>query len=253
MNEVLRTIESLRSIHGDFSEKAVSAGDLSQILGHMTRAATASGRQSYSVVVIRDRPVMHRLFGYQGSVALLFCADHNRMVDLADRLGYVFDPRTLQDYVTAHSDTVLAAQTAVIAAKSLGIDSLITNAPHRKDPDLFYDVLDLPEKFCVPVMAVILGYPLKEPDHRRGRLNGKGVVHPGKYRSLSEDELDRMIDLYDTEDPRYGMIGNWKEKGFRHYLDYLFGAWFSYPRKSTKGSQPDRGHIDSYLERAGFR
>nr|WP_319777089.1 hypothetical protein [uncultured Sphaerochaeta sp.] len=69
-------------------------------------------------------------------------------------------------------------------------------------------------------------------------------------RSIHGDFSEKAVS---AEDPRYGMIGNWKEKGFRHYLDYLFGAWFSYPGKGTEGIQPDRGHIDSYLERAGFR
>lgn len=66
MNETLKTLYGLRSIHGKFSDKEVSDEDLNTIMNACVQAATASARQSYSIVVVEDKKVMKSL-GYVGS------------------------------------------------------------------------------------------------------------------------------------------------------------------------------------------
>ena len=53
-NETLKTIHSLRTIHGNFSDKAVPDDTIRLIIGASVRAANASAYQSYSIVVVKD-------------------------------------------------------------------------------------------------------------------------------------------------------------------------------------------------------
>lgn len=224
MNETLNTIHSLRTIHGDFSEREVSKRDLQTILEAAMQAANASARQSYSIVVLEERVAMKKL-GYQGSKALIFCVDYNRIQDSADSLNRPFHSREIVSFVTGFVDTVLAAQTAAIAAKSLRIDSMFTNCIHRVNLRDVYDQLNLPNENCFPVIELILGYPAREPAYRKGRLSGKGIIHYGRYRRLSPEELGEITAEYDDADRHIGMISNWEELGFTHYLDWFYEKW----------------------------
>ena len=165
MNETCKTIHSLRTTHGNFSEQAISSEDLQTILNACVRAANASARQSYSIVVVEDKAVMKKVCGFVGSKALLFCADYNRLIDTAAHLGHGFAADGVVPFVTASTDTILAAQTAAIAARSLGIDSLFTNGIHRGDMSRVYELLDLPEAHCFPLIMLVLGYANRESEY----------------------------------------------------------------------------------------
>jgi len=229
MNETLRTIHSLRTIHGDFSERDVTEADLTQILEASVRAANASGRQSYAIVVLDDRAKMKELFGYQGSRALIFCVDFARIMALAKHLGHEFDSDHVIGFITGTMDTILAAQTAVIAAKSLGVDSMITNGLHRNSLDKVYDALHLPTTSCFPLATVVLGYPRQEPLYQKGRLDLDAVVHRGEYHMHTEAQLDKIVAQYDDSSRHVGLIANWEEQGFGHYLDWFYTKWTGKP------------------------
>ena len=181
----------------------------------------------------------------------MFCVDFSRLAKLADSLGYAYDPSSLQDYVTGATDTALAAQTAVLAARSLGIDSLITNATHRGDGERFFSALGLPARYCVPQLALVLGYAAKKTRKAKGRLAGAGVVHYGKYRPLSDAQVAEMVAWFDQ--PASGMGTQWKRsRRFGHYLDWFFGKWCGCPRKGQGAGARGSGSIEALLARAGF-
>lgn len=71
MNEVLDSIHRLRSVR-EFSEQPVSDRDLQTILQAGVRACNASARQSYSIIVIKNRKTIEEYVGFSASVALLF-------------------------------------------------------------------------------------------------------------------------------------------------------------------------------------
>jgi len=127
MNETLKTLQNIRTIHGNFNDENISDEDLETILQTALRAPNAGNMQTYSIISIKDKDVMKELFSYKGSIALVFCADHNRHVAVAEHLGYNFKPNTIGWFITASTDAVLAAQTASITAQSLGIGSLLLN------------------------------------------------------------------------------------------------------------------------------
>ncbi len=253
MNATLQTIHHLRTIHGNFSEQPVSEDDLQSILDACVQAATASARQSYSIVVVHDKDVMKTL-GYVGSKMLVFNVDFNRSIALADYMGYEFKKVRPVDFITGSTDTILAAQTAAIAAKSLGIDSLFTNCIHRGDPTRVHRLLGLSEKNCFPLIALVLGYPKNDSSHVKGRLTGPGVVYHERYRKLTPEDLELMIREYDNPEKTFlSLIANWKAKGEEHYLDYLFRRWSKFPRKNTQeDSERYDNSLDILLKRSGF-
>ena len=225
MNETLKTIHSLRSIHGNFTERSIAQVDLEQILDASIQAANASARQSYAIIVLDDRDAMQRLFYYQGSHALIFCIDFNRIMVTAEHLGHQFNDYHVIGFITAAVDTILAVQTAVIAAKSLGIDSLVTNGLHRNDLDTVYQELNLPKEACFPLITLVLGYPDQEPPYQKGRLSSEFLVHFGQYQPPDEGQLDRIVAEYDDHTKHIGLIDNWEELGFERYLDWFYTKW----------------------------
>jgi nitroreductase len=247
-NETLKTIRALHSTHGNFLDKPIPDETLQTILQASVRAAGASNNQSYAIIVVKDRPMMKKVCGYQGGCLLVYCADYNRMKASAASLGYDYQPGTIVDFVTAAINTMLVAQNAVIAARSLGIDSLLTNGVHRGDMERHWKLLDLPATHCFPLIALVLGYADREPAYRTGRLDGLGVVHDGKYHHLTKDEVDELTRRYDDKERHLGLNTDWDTQGNQHYLDWYFKAWVGRNLKpGTKETQMLR-----LLKRSGF-
>ncbi len=246
MNETLDTINKLRTIHGNFSDKEINTRDLQTILDAAIRAANASARQSYSVIVVEDRKIMKKLCGFSGNRLLLFCVDFTRIADMASYLNNEFKVADIVDFVTGSTDTILAAQTAAITAKSLGIDSLFTNGIHRGDAERVFDILELPQEYCFPLIALILGYPSEEPKYKKGRIKA-GVIHYGKYSRLNSDEMQELVKEYDDPANHIGLYDNWEKGGFDHYLDWFYKKWIPPFEKRT-----DTQVFYKLLNRAGF-
>jgi nitroreductase len=251
MNETLQTIHALRSIHGNFSGQSIDQADLEQILDASVQAANASARQSYAIIVLDDREAMQRLFSYQGSHALIFCIDYNRILATAEHLGRQFNDYHIIGFITTAVDTALAAQNAVVAAKSLGIDSLVTNGLHRNDLDTVYQELNLPQEACFPLITVVLGYPEQEPPYKKGRLSSEFLVHFGQYTPPSEEQLDRIVAEYDDHTTHVGLIDNWEELGFDHYLDWFYTKWSS-TAPATKIASGKILEFEERLLKSGF-
>lgn len=247
-NEVIRTIRSLRTIHGNFLNKPIPEVALQTILQASLRTANASNNQSYSIVVIKDRGMMGRVCGYQGGCLLLYCADYNRQKASAESLGHTLDPGTMESFVTASTNTALAAQTAVIAARSLGIDSLLTNGIHRGDMERLWTLLDLPQTLCFPIIALVLGYPTEEPAVLKGRLDGPGVIHNGKYHRLTSEETAEITRQYDDQQRHLALNDNWEREGYKHYLDWYFKAWLG----ERAQARTEETQMLRRLKRSGF-
>jgi nitroreductase len=246
-NDTIKTIRNLRTIHGNFLNKPIPEAALQTILHSSIRAANASNNQSYSIIVIKNRSMMKAVCGYQGGCLLLYCADYSRMKACAESLGYSYDPGTMQDFVTAHTNTAIAAQTAVIAARSLGIDSLLTNGIHRGDMERLWRLLDLPQTHCIPIIALVLGYPTEEPAYLKGRLDGLGVVHSEKYHTLAKEEIEQITREYDDPKRRLALVDDWG-KGHKHYLDWYFKDWM----RLGSRSQVQKSQMLGRLERSRF-
>ncbi len=223
MNSTLETIHGLRTIHGNFRDEKIPEETVDTILQAAMRAANASNRQSYSIIVTDD---LGKMFGVKASHMLLFCVDYNRIIDVARHLGCEFHTGQTVHLITGSTDTILAAQTACIAAKSLGIDSLFTNNIHRGDIGRVYRIFELPLDHCFPLIALYLGYPHKEPRHQRGRWFGAGQIHRDSYRRASKTELDEIVAQYDDPANHIGLVEakTWG-KEHQHYLEWFYKVW----------------------------
>jgi hypothetical protein len=211
---------------------------------------------------VEKREVIKEVLHQEGSRALIFCVDYNRLVDTAEHLNrsiysvpYLVD--NIVAFITGSTNTILAAQTAAIAAKSLGIDSLFTNSVHRGDITRIYRRFELPEKYCFPLIALILGYPTKESEHLKGRVKKgrvkKGIVHYGKYHRPTNEELEEIVQEYDDPEKNFSLSDDWKEQGFAHYLDWYYNLIETYrARALERGQYYARGQIYRILTEAEF-
>lgn len=234
-NETLKTIHSLRSIR-NFSKKEISKDDLERILEAALRTANSGGRQVYSIVVIEDAGLLERFF-FKANRALVFCVDYNRWMDCAKRLNHTLTTGDIEGFLLGSEDAILAAQTATIAAKSLGIDSLLTSSLFdREDFKRVYKALNLPEKYCFPLLSLCLGYATEEPLHLKGRVR-KGVIHHNRYQRLSPEEIDELIAEYDIEEKHFTTMTREEiaKEGYKGYLDRYFSRWKGdFPEERTK-------------------
>jgi nitroreductase len=243
----LETIHRARTIHGNFTAREIPEAVLQEILRASVRAPGASNLQCYSILVVRDRARMKQLCGYAGSRMLVYCIDYTRLADTAAHLGHAYRPGGVDTLVIGCVNTSLAVQNATLAARSLGVDYLITNGVHRGDMERVWKLLDLPETLCFPLVAVVLGYPTEEPRHLRGRLSGAGVVHEDRYHRLTKEECDALVREHDDPDRHLALSDEWRKDGHAHYLDWLFTAWLGRNRPAGDESQMTR-----LLKRAGF-
>jgi nitroreductase len=268
MPSTLETLHSLRSIHGNFSDREVTSQDLDAILACAVRAANASNRQSYSIIVIDEPQEILACCGYTGSKALLFCVDFNRLTALAEHTGHTYVPDGPVAFVTGAVDAALAAQTAAVAAKGLGIDSLFTNGIHRKESrsipvgglEEVARQFNLPEKYCFPLILLILGYPAEDPSPSTGgasqassepaALRGRvtcGVIHHGSYQPCTSAELEEQVSAYDDPQTRLSAGRGWANAGFAHYLDWYFEKWALRGDPAAKEKE-----FTEFLTQAGF-
>ncbi len=249
MNETLMTINNLHSTHGNFTSQRIDNETIKIILDASVRAANASNRQSYSIIVIRGEDNVQKIIGCgaKSPVALLFCVDFNRINDIGEYLGYPSDYDNLFNYLTAHTDTAIVAQTAVIAAASLGLASLYTNSIHnagRKNLAELYEELNLPDKHFFPVTAVLLGYEDKKPNHKKGRLNDIGIVHYNRYEKLTTEQKQEAIKTINNPENNFGVTGECSS-----YLEFYYTKWAA-PKSADEVHRTDAilyEKLDSFI------
>ena len=165
---------------------------------------------------------MKEVCGYQASAILVYCIDVQRNKDMAAHLGlnYSTDPAWM--LLTGTTDAALAAQNAVVAARSLGIDSLISNGVQRGDVRRFWTLLDLPPQNCIPVLAVYLGYA-RNPEHApKGRLTQPGVIHRDRYHHRDPATIDAILSATDAPGFSAPIVNDWRGQGHAHYLEVFF-------------------------------
>jgi len=259
MNETIRIIEKLKTVR-NFSDRNISQEHLSVILKSCLNAATASARQTYSIIVVDDKDVMKEI-GYVGSVMLVFCVDFNRIIDIAEYLKFQYKHGIpVVDFITASTDTILAAQTACITAQSLEIDSFFSNCVHRGNISRIYNLLNLPEKYCFPLISLVLGYSDEKTSKltKKGRLSGPEIIHFNKYQRLNNQELENIVLEYDSEDKHFlSLIDDWREKGYNHYLEYFYEKWCGYSRVAKENDSKIKSNnpynqVEKMLIKTGF-
>lgn len=194
----LRLIHRHRSIR-KFKPAPLSAETVRSIVAAAQNASTSSYTQSYSVISITDparRREMARLADDQEFVAeagafLVWCADLHRHQVACETHGQAIRGDGLEPFLVATVDTALAAQTAMLAAESMGLGGVYIGAI-RRFPEEVSQLLDLPE-LVYPVFGMCFGYPDEDPIPRP-RLPVGTVLHVDRYQT---EGLKETLQAYD--------------------------------------------------------
>lgn len=209
MNPVLDLLLQRKSVRA-YEARPVPDEVKEMILHAARRAPTAGNLMLYSIIDVRDQQAKDTLartcddqpFIATAPLVLLFVADYQRWYDAflhsgvealcAERAVPLRRPAE-GDLILACCDALIAAQTAVIAAESLGLGScyigdILENAEAHRS------LFDLPP-YAFPICLLCIGYPTQEQREREMtiRFDREFVVFEDRYHRLSGDELQRML------------------------------------------------------------
>ena len=195
------TIELIRR-HGSvrhYQPDPVPADMIETIVAAAQRSSTSSNLQMWSVVAVTDansRARLAPLCGNQEHIAeapvfLVWCADLSRLDRACQLRGYSQVTEYVENFLVAAVDCVIAAQTAALAAESLGLGICYIGGV-RTHPQRIVDLLALP-RLVFPITGMTLGWPATTPA-LRPRLPLNAVLHWETYDRRHEDQALRDYD-----------------------------------------------------------
>ncbi len=187
-NAVIETILGHRS-ERSFLPKLLPEGTLELLVAAAQSASTSSNLQFWSVVAVQEpahKSALATLAGDQqfirdAPLLLVWLADLARLEAIGARAGT--PPGALdflEPFLVGVVDAALAAQTALIAAQSIGLGGVYVGAM-RNHPREVAAALGLPPK-CFAVFGMAIGWP--DPQSGSGvkpRLPQPVVLHRERY------------------------------------------------------------------------
>lgn len=200
MNEVLESLYRRKSVRA-YEDRSISEEMKHLILEATMQAPSAGCQQLYTILDITDQKLKealaetcdHQPFIAKAPMVLVFCADCKKWYDAYIEAGC--EPRKpgVGDLMLAVTDTVIAAQNAVVAAESLGLGScyigdIMENCEEQRK------LLQLPD-YVFPAAMLVFGWPTKQQKERQKpeRCDLKHIVHENTYRSMDGAELRAMF------------------------------------------------------------
>ena len=198
MNPVIKTILERKSVRS-FTDREISPEEREIILRAAVSAPSPGNQQLYTVIDVTDREVREKLakscdnqpFIAEGKMVLVFCADCLKWYQAYQDTGCAPRKPGAGDLMLAVSDACIAAQTAVIAAESLGIGSCYIG-DIMENCELQRQILSLP-RYVFPAAMVVFGYPTEQQKNREKppRPALERVVFSNSYPELTaEDRKD---------------------------------------------------------------
>ena len=200
MNEIIESVYRRKSVRA-YETREIPEEMKNLILESAMQAPSAGCQQLYTILDITNQELKEKLaescdhqpFIAKAPMVLVFCADCKKWYDAYLETGC--EPRTpgVGDLMLAVTDTVIAAQNAVVAAESLGIGScyigdIMENCEeHRR-------LLQLPD-YVFPAAMLVLGWPTLQQKQRKKptRCEQKYIVHENAYHSMDGKELREMF------------------------------------------------------------
>ncbi len=208
MNPTLEIIQRRRSLR-NFSPQPLTDGEKEAILHSAFRSPTAGNMMLYTIIEVDDQALKDRLavtcdnqpFIAKAPLVLLFLADYQRWFDYftvceaqrkADELE---KPNRLPqegDMLLACCDALIAAQTAVIAAESMGIGSCYIG-DILENYEVHRELFNLP-RYVLPITLLVFGRPAsgEMPAGQTPRFADEFIHHHNQYRRFSSQDFERM-------------------------------------------------------------
>lgn len=204
--EILLNRKSVRA----YEDRPIPEDVKQQIIHAAMRAPTAGNMMLYSIIEVTDPFIKEKLaescdhqpFIARAPLVLLFLADWQRWYDyfelsgaeeLCRRRGEPMHTPQEADLLLACCDALIAAQTAVIAAESLGIGSCyIGDIMERYE--FHRDLFHLP-RYVFPICLLCFGYPTQQQRERRPteRFAQEFIHFENQYKRLGPDEFAHMF------------------------------------------------------------
>jgi FMN reductase (NADPH) len=248
------TLELIRR-HGSvrhYKPDPVPADMLETIVAAAQRSSTSSNLQTWSVVAITDANTRARLANLCGDqkhiveapAFLAWCADLSRLDRVCQLRGCRQVTEYVENFLVAAVDCAIAAQTAALAAESLGLGICYIGSIRNQTQPVI-DLLALP-RLVFPITGMTLGWPAATPALRL-RLPLNAVLHWETYDRRHEDQALRDYDramlqtgIYQGRQvPVPGEPGETEEYG-----------WLEHSARRV--SQPIRTELREVLSRQGF-
>ena len=187
--ELIQRHGSVRSYRPD----PIPAETIEAIITAAQRTSTSSNIQAYSVVAVTDaakRARLAELCGNQGHIAqapvfLAWCADLARLDRTCELRGYSQETGYVENFLVAAVDAVIAAQSAALAAESLGLGICYIGSI-RNNTQAVIDLLGLP-RLVFPITGMTVGWPAAEP-LVRPRLPLQEMLYWESYDPTGRDE-----------------------------------------------------------------
>ena len=235
-----RKTDSVRA----YSPEPISQAERQAILQATLRAPTAGAMMLYSIIEVEDQALKDRLaetcdhqpFIAKAPYLLLFLADYQRWMDIytysgveerCRELGVPYRTPQAGDLMLACCDALIAAQTAVIAAESLGIGSCYIG-DILEQYEVHKQMFNLP-RYVMPLTLVCFGRPLSPdvPRRRTPRFDRRFIVHTNRYQPIAKEEVDEMFQPFAGQSGKARQFSNDAQNfGQENYLR-KFSAAFS--------------------------
>jgi nitroreductase len=219
MNQTMELLLNRKSVRV-YEEKEISEEVKEKLFAATLRAPTAGNLMLYSILEVKDQGTKDTLvrtcdnqpFIARAPLVLLFLADYQRWVDhflasgvehLCEQEGKPMRTPEEGDLFLACCDALIAAQTSVVAAESLGLGScyigdIMENYEEHKE------LFGLPQ-YVFPICLLCFGYPTRQQRERAltRRLDEKYVIFEDRYRRLGPEDHEEMYRDRQKE-PVYG-------------------------------------------------
>jgi nitroreductase len=242
-NEIVDLLQSHRSIRR-YTKKPIPKDILNEILSSAQWAPSSHNVQAYSIIVVDDqekKKILSEISGSQKYVAdcpvfIVFCADFYRLSLTCEMWDTKFEINEVENVLVAAVDTALAAENALLAARSYGLGGVMIGGI-RNNPEKVKELLGLP-KYTIPIMGMCLGYPAQEP-WQKPRSPMEVVVHYNQYHS-KEEIVEGLARYEETSADYYKRRTNGAQKNgwtmqMAHYLN-----------------NPRRVHLKDFIKKQGF-
>lgn len=210
MNETIQTILNRKSIRA-YKPVDIDPEAKQHILTAAMRSPTAGNMMLYSIIEVTRQDVKDRLavtcdnqpFIAKAPFVLIFLADYQRWVDYfnaCDIEGFCRDQELPGknpgpgDFCLACCDALIAAQTAVIAAESMGIGSCYIG-DIMEEYEIHRELFDLPP-YVFPITMVCFGYPT-DLQSKRGltqRFDPSFIHFKDTYRRIDPSGFESMFE-----------------------------------------------------------
>ena len=209
MNSTLEILNNRRSIR-KYADTPITREEKDAILNAAMRSPTAGNMMLYTIIEVEDQKLKDRLavscdnqpFIASAPYLLLFVADYQRWMDLFRYSGAEgkckenkLEPRLAEegDLLLACCDALIAAQTAVIAAESMGIGSCYIG-DILENCEIHREMFDLPQ-YTLPISLICFGRPAVVKDDVRltRRFDRKYIVHQNRYHQVADTDFAQMF------------------------------------------------------------